>query len=94
MLIERHSFAAQRGRNAANTFGEWNKWENLRKKLAGVREEPSEAMGRRIKSVDFIVDGGIIQPESRVVSWNECVLLIAAAHSLDRRGGNISSTKG
>jgi hypothetical protein len=86
MLIERVSFPPQRDEDRTNTFGEWNKWENLRKKVAEVREEPSEALGRRIKSVDFIADGGVIQPKSRVVSWNEYVLPCGGA--FDRRGGN------
>jgi hypothetical protein len=29
----------------ANTFGEWNKWEDGWKKVAEKKEEPSETMG-------------------------------------------------
>jgi hypothetical protein len=29
---------------ATNTFGEWNKWEGVRKKAAGKGEEPSKAI--------------------------------------------------
>jgi hypothetical protein len=49
--------------------------------MGGCPEESSEKPGRTFlgtetgaKSVDFIVDGYVMQGNSRVVSWNECVL--------------------
>ncbi len=58
----------------ANTFGEWNKWDEVRKKMADSSEELSGSGNCHAKPVDFRVDRGVIGLKSRVVSWNECVL--------------------
>ena len=44
MLIGGVQFLRTHSENRANTFGEWNKWEDIRKKGTGGREEPSESM--------------------------------------------------
>ncbi|GGG63747.1 hypothetical protein GCM10011585_01660 [Edaphobacter dinghuensis] len=44
MLIRRLHLPRIQGCNLPNTFGEWNKWDDIRKKGTGNREEPSESM--------------------------------------------------
>ena len=47
----------------ANTFGEWKKWEEVRKKMEGRKEEHSGQWNGRVKPVDFVVDRGVIAAE-------------------------------
>lgn len=44
--------------------------------------------GNSVKSVDFMADGGVMQRNSRVVSWNECRAAVVVARAI-ARGGNI-----